>query len=204
MSFHRSINSGRLHVIQKYTAVVTIAAFTVFSSFLSGCSNQHGPDTLAIYLPNKPIPLDSMFYKELKVEDFQAQGPPLFSAQDFISYDIKSHRFKVTAEAARRFSTRLVSPPALRNGKEEFDLAGVPDQAFIMVAMGQPVYVGVIAGHSTSFKYAVPVLMSEKYGFSGANDVTFVIKRELLPEPYNGEDIRSDQRIQSAAKSLGL
>ncbi len=146
---------------------------------------------LSFQLLAEEIPRDTLIKGAIDPNAVKLQPKPLLSGVDFVAYDTTNHYFWVTPEAARRLSI------------------GSRDRPFVLVALGQPIYVGVLSSPVSSTAYALPTVWAESLVVpaENTNSVGFVVTRGLgrqFQGKGSGTDERNDSRILRAVKELGL
>ena len=126
-------------------------------------------------------------YLKSKPQDIPIAEYPFVSDQDIQSYDWKTHTLAVDKSVLRRVRQHA---PSLR---------GAP---FVVVADGEPVYVGAFYTAASSFSCPVPVILVDGFLTQGN---TLTIDRAYpgeLPD-MAGHDPRAAPRIKKALQSLG-
>ncbi len=109
---------------------------------------------------------------------------PLISDQDILSYDWKTHRLAVKPEALSR-----VRRPSVR---------GAP---FVVVAEGEPVYVGAFYTAVSSLSCPVPVILVDGITRTNLIRIDRAYPGELPGQ--SGKDPRPDSRIKKALQAAG-
>jgi hypothetical protein len=173
---------------------------------------------LAGNVPRQRVAIKGYFDGTVDPKSISGERTLLVSDHDIVSYDRKTHVFRVKAEAAKRIVTSLgwrsgISGP---DGKASYGNTG-PDQVLIVAVRDEPVYVAVSTSSFSSSAYNLPELCLVKDEFSTA---TRSVKDEFLAEERVGDvgfyvalpkfagvdykDPRSDKRIFEALDKLGL
>ena len=178
---------------------------------------------LAIYLLATNVDQRLLIEGTVKAADLKLQPQPIISDSDFLSYDWSNHVFETSAKVGHRVEAALGK--ATYYDGESLGTYYIRDTPFVMVAMGKPVYAGVIrcprgpysayaASLSSTSKidYCVPMV-----GFNGpsssdtnsTNPFTYSIGRgqfHIPPEWTNFDgimitedhDVRTSKRILKA------
>ncbi len=123
-------------------------------------------------------------YLKSKPGDIPLAKYPLISDQDIESYDWKTHTLAVDRTVVRRILRPLVW--------------GTP---FVVVADGEPIYVGAFYSGGSSQSCPVPVIMTDFPARTNA----LVIGRAYpgASAAQVADDPRSDARIKNALQALG-
>ena len=164
-------------------------------------------NTLAICMVAERIPRESLLHGTVKPGRLALAAEPLLCDRDFVSYDPTNHEFTVTAVAAKRLAKRLgiAGAPALHHsGLAVYDLEW-RNTPFVILASGDPVYVGVLSTPLSSHGYRLPVVMPRVpyVEATETNAVPFHI--EVMAERgHSWTDPRRDPRILAALRTLGL
>jgi len=112
---------------------------------------------------------------------------PLFSDKDFVSWNLRDHRFSVSQQAIKRFGGNQ----SVRDGSQ-----------FVVICSGEPIYRGVFKSLASSSSCSEPVILLEPLTKS-ATEVTYSIDRGYPSDEFGlGPDRRNDPRIISAVETL--
>jgi len=180
---------------------------------------------LSIHFVVNEIPYESIQNGTATPFGLDLLAEPILSDADFISFNTNDHTFAITAEAAKRMALKWCgfhSHTVAATGEIMYELSG-PDTPFVLLACGEPIYLGVLTCvfSSDSSGLSVPIIKSSQI-LLRANSTAEVIFRikygwgnyESEPElrgirlgyPYakilRDLDPRRDRRISLAVKSL--
>jgi hypothetical protein len=121
-----------------------------------------------------------------ELNDVELQRQPAFANHDFVAFDTNSHSFTVTAEAARRLAREFNGgkQKVRADGKLEY-FFDAPDAPFLLMAMGERIYLGALKSVLSSWGYSVPVIEPEatSIGVDETNDVRFLIMESFPHAP---------------------
>ena len=163
--------------------------------------------------PGRRLPSDR---PEAKTDPrgLKLEPQPILSNRDFVAYDTNQHIFAITVEAAQRMGGRWGEPrkPYVERSPATAYLyaAGAP---FVVVASGEPVYLGAFSTLYSSWVYGVPTIQPLVGGSlaEATNVVAFRISADCVGftrgpdgKVVFGPDVRSDGRILAALKRLGI
>ena len=114
---------------------------------------------------------------------------PIVSDSDFVTFDLTNQVFTTTAKAAQHL-----------NGLFDTNVLSIP---FVLVASGEPIYVGVFESPFSSYLYFdFPVV--HQYGLDSTNRAFEIQIRALRPTDANAvsTNVLNDPRIVSAVRKL--
>jgi len=137
----------------------------------------------------------------VRLSDVELERQPALADHDFVAFNTNSHSFAVTAAAARRLAREFKggTGKVRGDGKPEYSF-DAPDAPFLLMAMGERIYLGVLKSVYSSMGYSVPVLMPEaiSVGADETNDVWFLVleggPHAPPPLPAGSEVIRGPGR----------
>lgn len=175
---------------------------------------------LSFHLIAESIPSDVLSDGNIKPEGLKLVPTPVLSDTDFKYFDCSNHTFVVTAESAKRLASILWrldgfdEPMRIGSGEFAYQLCG-PDTPFVLIASGDPVYVGIFSTSTSSFGSSLPTVWPADHAFlpiNATNDVKFIIRLRqpsprLLAVPDNTNawvDMREDKRILAALEKLSI
>ena len=144
-------------------------------------------NSFSIYLPSEPVDRRITAYGKGDWSRIRLAETPLISAADILSYDFADHSMRLRSEAL----ARIPRPPVW----------GTP---FVVVANGQPIYLGVFMTGDSSMSFAVPRIMTDRRVLvtNQAPDILVIERASPRPSFGVGPDPRGDQRIQTALAAL--
>ena len=193
-------------LIMKIKCLSLFAVFLLTSGFGYAGSITN---TLAICMPAKKIPSDSLLHGSVRPERLALAPEPLLCDKDFVSYDPTNHEFAVTAAATKRLAERLAitgAPTTLASGVAVYHLQW-DDTPVVILASGDAVYLGILSTpvSSTSFFYSLPVITPRLPCIEATDTNAVLFHIEVMAErgrPWT--DPRRDPRILAALRTLGL
>jgi hypothetical protein len=159
-----------------------VVAFTNSPPLNATVSHSFG-----IYLPSQPVDKRMITKAEGDWSRISLAESPVISDADIIEYDFSNHSMKLRPEAL----ARVPRPP----------VDGTP---FVVVANGEPTYLGAFVTSASSMSFAVPVIEVDRRAiFTNQPPDTLVIDR-AYPQPSTviGPDPRNDLRIIQALSAL--
>jgi hypothetical protein len=179
---------------------------------------EQATNYLSIFLIAREVPRDSLLYGTIKPEKENFMSTPILSDADFKSYDWTDHVFTIKAEAARRLfneraKLRKSGAPIRRVADKTVYGFGGQDTPFLLVASGEPIYVGVFSSPLSSASYDLPTVWlapeSMSLPIGSTNDYRFIITTvkhfPTTPGATNAWiDMRSDKRIFAALEKLSI
>lgn len=166
---------------------------------------------LSLHLVDPSISRSALLAGQIKFKAVKLVPQPVLSDVDFISYEKTSHVFAVSVDTAKRMAERLGSASTTIISGEPFYGFSWQDTPFVLVAAGEPIYLGVFSCVTSSGDYPLPRIYPQKNLVSSysTNNVTFVITLRRGESPRGGAvndypDMRSDPRILASLKKLNL
>jgi hypothetical protein len=173
---------------------------------------------LAIYLVAEAVTQKQLDDGTVEPEGVKLMPQPVLSDADFVSYNSTNHSFGITPEAANRLAHSLkpgrYGPIVTEQDALDCLWAKLDPKAFVLVASGQRIYVGVFRSFFSQaevFYRGYPLIWSrnpwvvEKLPRRVTFDI--VSAEDILPLPgkqRTERDVRDDPRILGALKELGL
>jgi hypothetical protein len=179
------------------------------------CSGLNAAEMLtnqiSLHLVDPSISKSALLAGQVKVKAAKLVSQPILSDVDFISYDKTNHVFAVSVDTAKRMAERLGSASTTIISGEKYYGLSWQDTPFVLVAAGEPIYLGVLSCVTSSGDYPLPSIFPQKNLISSysTSNVTFVITLRRGESPGLGAvndhlDIRSDPRILASFKKLNL
>ena len=113
-----------------------------------------------------------------------ADDKPVLADADFLSFNVETQVFSITADAAKRLSREICArrgytPTILREGYSE--LIAFPTY-FLFRAQGEPIYIGAFGTDTSSQSISLPAVLPESMPFIKASDTKPVIfEIEIIP-----------------------
>ena len=139
-----------------------------------------------VYLVKQDISPQEMMNADLT--ELQLDEPPLLTVDDIVAYSWDTHEMELTASAFERIAwlerTRL-------------SMAGLP---FVVYAGGEPIYGGALWTSYSSVPYGWIVI--DVYPASSGQPLHIRLGYPS-PEWFEGDDLRSDPRIQRSLQEAG-
>jgi hypothetical protein len=174
-----------------------------------GYAGEVVTNRLAVHLLDENLSRDTLRIE--KPDALRLVSPPILSDADFVRYDTATHVFAITAESAKRLSIKLTGlvGPARRPAEDTGYLLNWRDTPFVLVADGEPIYLGMFStpNSSTIYSRSPTVFPIEMFVPSDSTN-SVKLKIELVRLGQNEEgpetDLRNDKRILEAIKKLRL
>jgi hypothetical protein len=160
------------------------------ASALSGAPIP-GPATsnsFGLYLPAEALPAPVLLHGTNDLSRIRLAATPVISDADIVSYDLAQHLMRLRPDAIERISRLLTKRP---------------NSAFVAVADGAPVYLGVFARFDSLELFGVPTIITDwRYEEQPAD--TFAITWPFPPGlvPGTGRDPRVNERIKFVLNGL--
>jgi hypothetical protein len=198
----------------KHTMVVAIGILVP----LVTSARDLGTNILSLYLLANKTPTSVLFSEYLKLKEVKLMPTPVLVASDFKAYDRGLHTFRISAQAAKQLAKTILSingidngPTVLHSGDKIYELCG-PDTPFVLVASGEPIYLGMFSSPYSASSYSVPFIWAAPadthLNINATNDVTFMIRLNTVRlDMYSvsaKQDVRSDPRILESLSKLGF
>jgi hypothetical protein len=147
-------------------------------------------NSLAIYLVLVPgeVPYRSIEEGTATSTGLKLEVPVLLSDKDFVAYNTTNYTFVITPDAAQRVGERCHDNQT----------------PFVVVACGEPIYLGVFTSRYSSLSSGVPTIRVDDCIRKGnQTNVSLKVDRGYPSDGFGGgPDRRGDQRIISAARKL--
>jgi len=145
-------------------------------------------NTFAIYLVAGDVPWKQIVDGTATPESLKLLPTPVISGSELLSYNTTNHTFNLARAARERVyqqCTRSLQVP------------------FVLVAEGEPVYVGVFTTMVSSRSSGVPAILTDRLRMNADGAYDFRIDRGYPGGDFGrGEDRRADKRVISAIEKI--
>lgn len=124
--------------------------FLLLSGFQIGAAERTNAvftatNTLAIHLVAGSVPRSSIIDGTATPEGLKLKDQPILSDADFVAWNVTNHSFVITPAAAMR-----LGGSCMHN-----------ERPFVLLAKGEPVYLGMFGTSVSSSSAAVPVILTD-------------------------------------------
>lgn len=151
-------------------------------------TNQPATNQLAIHLVAEEVPWKAVVDGTVAPSGLKLMPKPIIADADLLAYNASNHTVTVTRAAARRMVEAL-------DAKLQ-----VP---FVLLACGEPIYVGVLTTYLSSTSSGVPAILTDPLLSGRSSKARFTIDRAYPAAGFGrGEDPRGDTRVISAIERL--
>ena len=131
--------------LMKTCASLSMILVILFSAPAGALTNVvcSATNTLAIYLVADDVARNSITYGTATPAGLRLNPQPILSDADFVAWDVTNHTFVITPTAAKRVAGGCTGGP------------------FVLMASGEPIYLGLFGTSVSSSSVAVPVILTD-------------------------------------------